>query len=62
MALLCDWAFARLDKHVLTLQVYDGNDASVVVAERAGFHHAGEVVAEHRDEERPAHLYARLAP
>ena len=62
MVLLCDWAFARLDKHVLTLQVYDGNDASVAVDEGAGFHHAGEIVAEHRGAAQPAHLYARLAP
>jgi RimJ/RimL family protein N-acetyltransferase len=61
LGLLCDWAFGSLGAHVLTMQIYDGNDASMAVAQRVGFHRAGEVVAEQRGEERPAVLFSRIS-
>lgn len=57
LALVRDWAVHELGKHVLTLQVYEGNDASARVAEVAGFHRAGEVVADQRGVGRRALLY-----
>ncbi|MEZ5144325.1 MAG: GNAT family N-acetyltransferase [Acidimicrobiales bacterium] len=58
LTLVRDWALHDLGKQVLTLQVYEGNEASVRVAEAAGFHRAGEIVADQRGVDRRAVLYS----
>lgn len=58
LTLVRDWAGSVQGKTELTLQVFDGNEGSAQVAERAGFRRVGTVTADHRGEARVAHRYS----
>jgi RimJ/RimL family protein N-acetyltransferase len=62
LALVTDWALRVLDLRVMTLQVIEGNQASMRVAERAGYHRAGRVEADVDGVHHATVLFARLAP
>lgn len=61
LGLVADWALGPIGLRVMTLQVLDGNTASMRVAERAGFHRVGKVEGAMGGTVQVAHLYARHA-
>jgi RimJ/RimL family protein N-acetyltransferase len=61
LSLVAAWALGPVGLRVMTLQVLDGNTASMRVAERAGFHRVGKVEGDMGGVVQVAHLYARHA-
>ena len=62
LRLISDWAHGPLGLEATLLEIFEGNDASVLVAERAGYHRAGEVAASTDAGPRKALLFSRVEP
>lgn len=60
LRLLSAWAHGPLGLEATMLEVFEGNEASARVAERAGYRRVGSVRSSTGDEPRPAVLYSRV--
>lgn len=58
--LLAAWAHGPVGLEATVLEVFEGNDASIRVAEKAGYRRVGSVAATTGDEPRPAVLFSRV--
>jgi RimJ/RimL family protein N-acetyltransferase len=62
LVLVSDWAHGVVGLETTMLEIYAGNDASVRVAEKAGYHRAGRVRTAAPGPAGDALLYSRLTP
>lgn len=60
LRLLSQWAHGPLGLEATLLEVFEGNDASMRVAEQAGYHRAGSVTSSLGGDPRPAVLFSRV--
>ncbi|MEJ5253723.1 MAG: GNAT family N-acetyltransferase [Acidimicrobiales bacterium] len=61
LRLLTNWAFSTLGLGVILLEIRPENAASIAVARRAGYHHAGEIDVNLQTGEEHGLIFARLA-
>lgn len=61
LRLLTDWAFSSLGLGVILLEIRPENAASIAVARRAGYHHAGEIDVNLHTGEKDGLIFSRLA-